>query len=71
MSSSGPADIMEPAGEDAQASECLEEAVGRGVTQYVILGSGFDSFAFRRPDLGLTVFEVGLAASIQPKPGPF
>ena len=43
--------------------ECLEEAVRGGVTQYVILGSGFDTFAFRRPDLGLTVFEVDLAAT--------
>ena len=49
------------------AEECLEEAVRRGVTQYVILGSGFDSFAFRRPDLGVTVFEVGLAATIELK----
>ena len=49
------------------AEECLEEAVRRGVTQYVILGSGFDSFAFRRPDLGLTVFEVDLAATIELK----
>ena len=49
------------------AEECLEEAVRRGVTQYVILGSGFDSFAFRRPDLGLTVFEVDLAATIDLK----
>ena len=49
------------------AEECLEEAVVRGVTQYVILGSGFDSFAFRRPDLDLTVFEVDLAATIDLK----
>ena len=49
------------------AEECLEEAVRRGVTQYVILGSGFDSFAFRRPDLGLTVFEVDLAATMDLK----
>ena len=49
------------------AEECLEEAARRGVTQYVILGSGFDSFAFRRPDLGLTVFEVDLAATIELK----
>ena len=46
------------------AEECLEEAVGRGVAQYVILGCGFDSFAFRRPDLDVTVFEVDLAATI-------
>lgn len=31
---------------------------GRGVTQYVILGAGLDSFAQRRPDTGLTVFEI-------------
>ena len=49
------------------AEECLEEAVWRGVRQYVILGSGFDSFAFRRPDLGVTVFEVDLAATIDLK----
>ena len=49
------------------AEECLEEAVMRGVTQYVILGSGFDSFAFRRPDLGLAVFEVDLAATVDLK----
>ena len=49
------------------AEDCLEEAVARGVTQYVILGSGFDSFAFRRPDLALTVFEVDLAATMDLK----
>ena len=49
------------------AEECLEEAVRRGVTQYVILGSGFDSFAFRRPDLDLTVFEVDLVATVDLK----
>jgi methyltransferase (TIGR00027 family) len=38
----------------------LEHAVARGVTQYVILGAGLDSFAYRRPDLAkvLRVFEV-------------
>ena len=49
------------------AEDCLEEAARNGVTQYVILGSGFDTFAFRRPDLGLTVFEVDLAATIDLK----
>ena len=49
------------------AEDCLEEAAESGVTQYVILGSGFDTFAFRRPDLGLTVFEVDLAATIDLK----
>ena len=49
------------------AEECLEESARNGVTQYVILGSGFDTFAFRRPDLGVTVFEVDLAATIDLK----
>jgi methyltransferase (TIGR00027 family) len=40
--------------------DILEEAVRSGVTQYVILGAGMDTFAYRRPDLmeKLTVFEV-------------
>ena len=33
------------------AEQALEQAVDRGVRQYVILGAGMDSFAFRRPDL--------------------
>jgi O-methyltransferase involved in polyketide biosynthesis len=31
------------------AEDTLEESVARGVRQYVILGAGFDSFAYRRP----------------------
>ena len=40
--------------------DCLEEAVRQGVRQYIILGAGFDTFAFRRPDLlgQLQVFEL-------------
>lgn len=40
--------------------DCLEEAVRQSARQYVILGAGFDTFAFRRPDLldYLRVFEV-------------
>jgi methyltransferase (TIGR00027 family) len=40
--------------------DCLEEAIKVGVGQYVILGAGLDTFAFRRPDLAdrLQVFEV-------------
>jgi methyltransferase (TIGR00027 family) len=39
--------------------DCLEQAIQRGVEQYVILGAGMDTFAFRRPDLGqVQVFEV-------------
>ncbi len=39
---------------------CLEQAVAQGTKQYVLLGAGLDTFAFRRPDLvsQLQVFEV-------------
>jgi methyltransferase (TIGR00027 family) len=42
------------------AEDCLREAVARGVRQYVILGAGLDSFAYRcdLPDDALRVFEV-------------
>ncbi len=42
------------------AEECLESAVANGASQYVILGAGLDTFAFRRPELlaHLQVFEV-------------
>ena len=40
--------------------DTLEKNVKRGVKQYVILGAGMDTFAFRRPDLMeyLNVFEI-------------
>ncbi|MFJ2161119.1 class I SAM-dependent methyltransferase [Streptomyces sp. NPDC087856] len=40
--------------------DVVEEQVGRGVDQYVVLGAGLDTFAQRRPELGgkLRVFEV-------------
>ncbi|WP_223643647.1 class I SAM-dependent methyltransferase [Corallococcus sp. EGB] len=40
--------------------DLVEEQVARGVTQYVILGAGLDTFAQRRPELGarLKVFEI-------------
>lgn len=42
------------------AEDCLERAIRRGVRQYVILGAGLDTFAFRRRDLlkRIQVFEV-------------
>jgi methyltransferase (TIGR00027 family) len=42
------------------AEDTLEEAVRHGVKQYVILGAGMDTFAFRRPEMlkQLEVFEV-------------
>jgi methyltransferase (TIGR00027 family) len=42
------------------AEDCLAEAVTRGVAQYVVLGAGFDTFAYRQPAWarGLRIFEV-------------
>jgi methyltransferase (TIGR00027 family) len=42
------------------AEDVLADAMRRGVSQYVILGAGFDSFAFCRhdPASGLRVYEV-------------
>ena len=45
------------------AEDRIGAAAGRGVSQLVILGAGFDTFALRRPELPLTVFEVDLAAT--------
>ena len=47
-------------GRSRYTEDSLEEAVGQGVKQYVILGAGFDTFAFRRPEIldRLQVFEV-------------
>ncbi|MBY0465240.1 MAG: class I SAM-dependent methyltransferase, partial [Burkholderiales bacterium] len=40
--------------------DALAAAVERGVTQYVIIGAGFDSFAYRKPGwaAGLKVYEI-------------
>jgi methyltransferase (TIGR00027 family) len=42
------------------AEDALTKALERGVSQYVVLGAGFDSFAYRRRDLAerVRVFEV-------------
>src|ERR1700684_280435 len=40
------------------AEDELARAVARGVTQYVVLGAGLDTFAYRNPHAGLHVFEV-------------
>jgi methyltransferase (TIGR00027 family) len=42
------------------AEQALADAVGRGVRQYVVLGAGLDTFAYRNPfgARGLRVFEV-------------
>ncbi len=41
----------------------LAEAVSKGVTQYVILGAGLDTFAYRNPFPKLRVFEVDFPAT--------
>ncbi len=41
----------------------LAEAVARGVNQYVLLGAGLDTFAYRNPHAGLKVFEVDYPAT--------
>jgi methyltransferase (TIGR00027 family) len=40
--------------------EKLDRAIRAGIDQYVILGAGLDSFAWRRPDVAgrLTIFEI-------------
>jgi methyltransferase (TIGR00027 family) len=40
------------------AEDLLAQAVARGVTQYVLLGAGLDTFAHRNPYASLRVFEV-------------
>jgi methyltransferase (TIGR00027 family) len=40
------------------AEDLLQKAVARGVDQYVLLGAGLDTFAYRNPYPGLRVFEV-------------
>lgn len=43
--------------------DALARAAGRGVTQYVILGAGLDSFAYRNRAAGVRVFEVDRPAT--------
>jgi len=47
------------------AEDCLEEAVSQGVTQYVILGAGLDTFAYRQPAWArnLKIMEIDHPAS--------
>lgn len=42
------------------AEEKLEQAASKGISQYVIIGAGFDSFCLRRPDsaTGLQIYEI-------------
>ena len=45
------------------AEDQLAEAVARSVSQYVVLGAGLDTFAYRNPFTGLRVFEVDFPAT--------
>jgi methyltransferase (TIGR00027 family) len=45
------------------AEDQLAEAVARSVSQYVVLGAGLDTFAYRNPFAGLRVFEVDFPAT--------
>ena len=45
------------------AEDHLAGAVTRGVTQYVVLGAGLDTFAYRNPFPALRVFEVDFPAT--------
>jgi len=45
------------------AEERLAEAVAHGVAQYVVLGAGLDTFAYRNPFPELRVFEVDFPAT--------
>jgi methyltransferase (TIGR00027 family) len=51
------------------AEECVRQAAGRGISQYIILGAGLDSFAMRRPAFAenMRVYEVDHPASQQLK----
>jgi methyltransferase (TIGR00027 family) len=45
------------------AEEHLAAAVARGVKQYVVLGAGLDTFAYRNPFSDIRVFEVDFPAT--------
>jgi len=47
----------------------LAQAVARGVDQYVVLGAGLDTFAWRNPFLGLRIYEVDFPATQEWKHG--
>ena len=42
------------------AEDALQQAVAKGIKQYVLIGAGFDSFALRRPGFaqGLQIYEI-------------
>ncbi|MGA9672525.1 MAG: class I SAM-dependent methyltransferase [Terracidiphilus sp.] len=63
---------MHPVGRDFRAfmavrsrftEDQLAAAVAQGVTQYVVLGAGLDTYAYRNPFAALRVFEVDFPAT--------
>lgn len=67
---------MHPVGRDFRAfmavrsrytEDQLAAAVAKGVTQYVLLGAGLDTFAYRNPFPALRVFEVDFPATQEGK----
>lgn len=63
---------MHPVGRDFRAfmaarsryvEDQLADAVANGVTQYVVLGAGLDTYAYRNPFASLRVFEVDFPAT--------
>jgi methyltransferase (TIGR00027 family) len=50
-------------GRSRYAEDNLASAVAAGVTQYVLLGAGLDTFAYRNPFAALRVFEVDFPAT--------
>ena len=44
--------------------DCLLAAIENGVGQYVILGSGYDTFALRHPRHDVSIYEIDLASTI-------
>jgi len=51
------------------AEDSLAASVSQGVNQYVVLGAGLDTFAYRNPFPSLRVFEVDFPATQQWKRG--
>jgi methyltransferase (TIGR00027 family) len=47
------------------AEDQLANSIGSGITQYVVLGAGLDTFACRNPHTGLRVFEIDHPATQQ------
>ena len=47
------------------AEDALADAVAAGVRQYVVLGAGLDTFAYRNPFPDLRVFEVDRADGLR------